>query len=261
MNVRMSDSLQRKSNMENIVDSVLTAFLNDKILEKLDLEEPGTEVTEDFFVLREENRSRIIFYKNSIIHYYVPVAFYASVLLLLNGKTELSLENVKTEFTQIKEMFSHEFIYPEATKEEEQERILYDYLISESLIERTGAAVTLTERGTAILPFFSKIIRDYLESYYVVLHTVLHESKTRVSRKDLVINIRKTGIKMFHTGDIALAESLSLPNYNNALAMIENRNAIIRHDAGKKSIEMEITDRRLLEIIMSKITEYLKVIG
>lgn len=261
MNVRMSDSLQRKSNMDNIVDSVLTAFLDDKILEKLDLEEPGTEGTEDFFVLKEENRSRIIFYKNSIIHYYVPVAFYASALLLLNGKTELSLENVKTEFSQIKEMFSHEFIYPEATKEEEQDRILYDYLISEALIERTGASVTLTERGTVILPFFSKIIRDYLESYYVVLYTVLHESKSRVNKKDLILNIRKTGIKMFHTGDIILAESLSLPNYNNALAMIENRDAIVRHDVGKKNTEMEIADRRMLEEIMTKITQYLKVIG
>lgn len=261
MNVRMSDSLQRKSNMENIVDTVLNAFLDDKILEKLDLEEPGAEDSEDFFVLKEENRSRITFYKNSIIHYYVPVSFYASVLLLLNGNTDLSLENVKTEFKLIKEMFSHEFIYPEATKEEEQDKILYEYLISESLIERTDTSVTLNEQSIEILSFFSKIIRDYLESYYIVLHTILHQSKSRINKKDLILNIRKNGIKMFHTGDILLAESLSLPNYNNALAMIENSGAMTRHDAGKKNTEMEIKDRRILEDLTEKIKRYLQVIG
>jgi hypothetical protein len=45
-------------------------------------------------------------------------------------------------------------------------------------------------------------------------------------KKDLIMEVRKNGIKMFHLGTVKLPEALSLPNYNNAVLMLEESGII-----------------------------------
>ena len=58
-------------------------------------------------------------------------------------------------------------------------------------------------------------------------------------------------------GKINLLESLSMPNYNNAVDMLESKNALKQIHTGEKKIEIEITDINKCEMINSRLREYI----
>ncbi|MBP7583975.1 MAG: 1-acyl-sn-glycerol-3-phosphate acyltransferase [Spirochaetes bacterium] len=262
VNVDMSDSLQRKINLEEIIETVLTAFLDDKIIEPL--KDPGSGgMMEDFYVINEDQRPRIVFYKNSIIHYLIPISFFSLALLYLHGKNELTGGSLDAEYEQIKRVFSREFIYAtcEEGAGEDREQVMLEYLKTQSIVELDGDAIRLSEGSIEVLKFFARIARDYLESYLVALQSLGSWRKDRSSKKEIVQDVRKTGIRLFHTGDVRLMESLSLPNYNNALKMLMSEGALREVATGKKSPDLEIVDREKLKDILEKVNSYLYALG
>ncbi len=262
INVRMSDSLQRRANLVEIMESVIDTFLKDGILEHLKFEEGSGTAEDEFYIIKEENRPRIMFYKNSILHYFLPLAMQALSHIRLAAKGALSEKEAEEEYRFIRDLFELEFIYPAENDEVERERsrLMREYIVSESFVQDAGSSRTVSERGSEAFHFFAGILKDYLESYLVVTQAALAIGKSRLNRKDLVTEVRKTGIKMYHTGEITLAESLSLPNYNNALALLEARGILTRRDSGKKYPDMEITDRKELEALNASLKEYLAAI-
>jgi len=219
INVKMSDTLQRKANLEEIIETVLNAFLDDRIIEPLKDETGG--MMEDFYIINEDQRQRIVFYKNSIIHYMIPLAFYSLALLYLNAKNALDEAGLDAEYDRIKRIFSGEFIYAsyEEGESDDKEKEMLEYLRTESIVDAPGGNIALNENSTETLKFFARIVRDYLESYLIVLHGIAASRRGRAPKKDVLQEIRKTGIRLFHTGDVRLMESLSLPNYTTALKM------------------------------------------
>lgn len=261
INVDMSDSLQRKVHLEEIIETVLSAFLEDRIIEPL--KDEGGKMMEDFYIINEDQRPRIVFYKNSIIHYLLPISFFSLALLHLHAKNSLTGQALFAEYEQIKRVFSREFIY--ATYEEDEgnnrEVGMLEYLKTESIVESEGEEIRLSEGSIEVLRFFARIVRDYLESYLIVLHSLASARKDRSVKKDIVQDIRKTGIKLFHTGDVRLMESLSLPNYNNALKMLMIEGAVREVATGKRSPDVEIIDRGKTKEILDRVSAYLYALG
>ncbi len=258
----LSDSLRNRDNLGEIEDTVIATFLEDKILEKLTFEGESPDRQDDgFFIIREENRPRIIFYKNSIINYFLPIAFYGTALLHLNKKGDITADAVFAGQRAIKELFSQEFIYDPETDEtvRRNDRLLLDFLVSNSLITLQDGRIAIEERSVEVLQFFARIIRDFLESYYVAASTIVTSRWKQVGKKELTMEARKSGIKMYHTGDITLSESLSLPNYNNAFAYLESHGWIRRKDVGKKQPDYEIIAPEEIEKMLDRIRDYLSV--
>jgi len=139
--------------------------------------------------------------------------------------------------------------------------VMLEYLKTQSIVELDGDAIRLSEGSAEVLKFFARIVRDYLESYLVVLHSLGSWRRDRSSKKDIVQDVRKTGIRLFHTGDVRLMESLSLPNYNNALKMLTSAGALREVATGKKSPDLEIIDRGKLKDILEKLNAYLYTLG
>ncbi len=261
INVTMSHTLQRKANLEEIIETVLSSFIDDRIIEPLK-DETGS-VMEDFYIINEDQRQRIVFYKNSIIHYIIPLAFFSLALLYLNAQNALDASGLNAEYEGIKRIFSGEFIY--ASYEEggsvDREKEMLEYLRTESIVDAAGGDIALNDHSTETLKFFAGIVRDYLESYLIVLHGIAVPRRGRTSKKDLLQEIRKTGIRLYHTGDVRLMESLSLPNYSTALKMLTDIGAAREAPSGKKGTDIEIVDRRKVEEILGKVNAYLFVIG
>jgi glycerol-3-phosphate O-acyltransferase len=261
LNVDMSDSLQRKYNLEEIIETALSAFLDDRIIEPL--RDEGNRMMEDFYIINEDQRPRIVFYKNSIIHYLIPISFFSLALLYLNTKNSLTAPALDEEYDRIKQVFSLEFIYASCAEGEgdDKEKEMLEYLRTESIVDLAGEQIRLSEGSIEVLKFFGRIVRDYLESYLVVLHCLVAERKDRCGKKEIVQDIRKTGIKLFHTGDVRLMESLSLPNYSNALRMLTNEGAVREVPTGKKSPDVEIIDREKTKELLERVNAYLYALG
>ncbi len=256
----MSETLQRKANLEQITETVLQSFINDRIIEKL--KEEGAEDMPDFFIINEDQRPRIVFYKNSIIHYLIPIAFYSLAIVHLQRNSTLR-HTLSEEYDRIKKIFSAEFIYSSYREGEgtDAEEAMLKYLKTESLIVDQEGEVRPGENSEENLKIFATIIRDFLESYFIVLQTVLSTGKMRIAKRDMLQEIRKNGIRLFHTGDVRLMEALSQPNYHTALTMLVKYGIAREKSLGKKGSEFEIVDRAGVKELYDVISAYLSAIS
>ncbi|MBN2160388.1 MAG: 1-acyl-sn-glycerol-3-phosphate acyltransferase [Spirochaetes bacterium] len=258
--VRMSDHLAQASNIDEIIDYVLDSYFQDGIVgEPIAGVGRGTgELIEGLYTLSENERSRINFYKNSIVHYFLPVSFVSTALLVLGGDEGLEGHRIGDVFADMMDLLSEEFVYHES---------LYD-----SAGSIAKALAFLTERGTVAhregryhvadekrdeLVLFAKAVQDFLESYLIVCDSV-YQVKKRSSRKDLMYEVRKNGIKLFHLSEVKLTESLSMPNYENAITKLGRIMAIEAVPAGKKQVDLVVKDEQKVIEVKNRIERYLR---
>ena len=260
---RLSETLKDRDNFDEIIDYVIQSFKEDKILESLKVVGEGKkiETMPDMYVLPEENRPRMIFYKNSIIHYFLPLTFSSLALRIMNKKGETSFDSFRSEYVYIRDLFMKEFIYPESMLEDVmqsiQDAIEYMQRKDFATINKNSIAINADREKDAQLRFFGRILQEYLESYYVVCSTLLPKKRVQIQKKDLLTEIRKNGVKMYHTGEIMLSESLSLPNYTNALSLLRSEKALSEKQVGRKNILIELTNQETVETLFEKIKIYL----
>ncbi|MCX8123033.1 MAG: 1-acyl-sn-glycerol-3-phosphate acyltransferase [Spirochaetes bacterium] len=260
---QLSDALKNRNNFDEIIDYVIQSFKEDKILESLKVVGEGKklETMPDMYVLPEENRPRMIFYKNSIIHYFLPLTFSSLALRIMNKNKDTSLDSFRSEYVYIRDLFMKEFIYPEDMLEDVmvsiQDAIKYMQLKGFASITKNSIAINDDREMDAQLRFFGRILQEYLESYYVVCKTLLPKKRIQIQKKDLLTEIRKNGVKMYHTGEIMLSESLSLPNYTNALSLLRSEKALSEKQVGRKNIIIELINQEKVETLFEKIKIYL----
>ncbi len=254
---RMSETLQDRFNIEEIMKHVLHTYLHDRILEQLKIVEKKKEVhIEDFYVLKDDNRTRIGFYKNNIIHFFVPIAF-VSCAILRSGGGKAALADIKAGYHFLRDLFSREFVFTEG--DDNIDKVL-EYLKSASLIDMNEAGDIVIAGGrSSDLLIYSKMILDQIESYYVVIRTIVDLKENRIKRSKLLVNVRKTGYKMYHLGGLSLAESLSVPCFINAIDRFSNAGILKGGDRLRDDAEVDIGDLDRAREFEKTLKEYISI--
>ncbi len=262
--IRMSESLHDLSNLDEIVDYVIGAYMEDRIVEELRVEgSKKKEVVKDFYVLREDNRARIVFYKNSIIHYMVPLSMAAVAVLVSRKKADTGYSAVKEICLTLRRLFAHEFVFSPPTDEDGLpfDRDVFEHLRTEHIIAGEDGVITVDEAGVDVLRYHAKIIQEYFESYYIVLHTVLNQRVRKTGRKDFIADVRRAGVRLYHTGEVRLSESLSMPNYENAVRWLGDDGILVQKGAGTKNAEISMVDKDRALTIFDFVKTCLEVIA
>ncbi|MCP4130995.1 MAG: hypothetical protein GY754_08445 [bacterium] len=245
LGIRMSDLLYSESSYDDIIDYVLEAYSEDQIVTQMEIEESKSDNSNpltDLYVLNEEDRARINFYKNNIINFLVPVSLISLAVLRSVGRSGTNSEKITVLYKEIKELFSKEFIFTEDMDDIDKSLVsILKYLEKKSIISVDNAKITITEPGLDELTFYARVVQDYLESYLIVLSTLVPNGKKKRSKKDIIYDIRKNGIKMYHLGEIQLLESLSMPNYTNALGWLKENGFTSEKQVGKKARNIDLT--------------------
>ncbi len=256
----VSDSLKDDSNIDEIIDYVIEAYQEDGIVREIELEYSEDEKSnlDQLYALSEDERARINFYKNTIIHLMLPLSFSALGILYAAGKGAATKDEVFRVYLELRDFFSKEFVYPAFMNDD---RAVFEktlaYLNDKSLITVSGSSIEISEGSSDVLQFYSRILQDYFEAYQIVLSTVVKLNKKKISRKDLVSEIRKNGIKMYHFGSVRFMESLSMSSYNNAIKMLEYYDTLQEKFISKKNREIKFKDLRKVDDIRERFSEYL----
>lgn len=253
--VRMSDQLTEASNFDEIIDYVLDSYMQDNIVA-----EPvaGTdrETLEGLYVLNENERSRINFYKNTVVHFFLPAAYLSLSLLSAEGESAEETA-LAVAFEDLRGLFEGEFIYAEgmydtgATLEAD-----LGYLVSKGLVTRENGRVAVAPGNREVVVLFAKAIQDFLESYLVVCDTAT-QVKKKLGRREFLYEVRKNGIRLYHLGEVKLTESLSMPNYENAMAWLEKEGCMEIIQSGKKQVDVRILDESTARRMRKRIEGYL----
>ena len=188
----------------------------------------------------------------------LPLNMISLALLITSDNDKTTVDKISAEFEKIKDMFSMEFIYQDIMNDTNRavENTL-SHLEEENIITRQVNDITINDTGSGEeLKFFASMIQDYIESYLIIINTILDHGGHGVLRKDLIVEIRKRGTSMYHLSEIQCSEALSMINYNNGLDKFIEMNIIQQHGDSKKA-EIIIQDKENIAAIKSVLSDYL----
>jgi len=174
---------------------------------------------------RSKKRISLDYYKNNIIHFFVPLLFVGASLN--KGDREISLENIKNDFQFLSSLFASEFLIDKEGNKDFASTV--SWLESERIVrvkDENGAKSLYVEDKKAIQTFANGL-RNYLEAYYaasVGVKKVLR-GELKIREGNLLTTVLKSGLKLLLKKEILNRESLATPYLQNALKFI-NKNVI-----------------------------------
>jgi glycerol-3-phosphate O-acyltransferase len=86
---------------------------------------------------------------------------------------------------------------------------------------------------------FAGLVRNYIESYWVVIRGCLYLRKGAMQEKDWMRKIQRLAVKMYKKGEIRRAEALSQSNYQSAMQFLQDDEIVYISESGDKGDKKE----------------------
>lgn len=217
-----------------ILDEALELLRRDEHIEHI------VEAEDSFYAVTQEARPELAFYRNNIVHLFVPEALLSTAALRF-GQPRVDLADLREETRFLSRLFKYEWIY--------EERAEFENVFHRTLryFERTGwleveadeaegdAVIALTRDPPVELEYLRRMILTFLEAYALMSRELDGLGEGR-ARSDLLADALKKGKGAFLRGEVLYYESLSKPTLTNALRLFEDWGVIERAESGRDPI-------------------------
>ena len=233
---------------EKAVGEALNLFDQSGLISRMGAEEDEEEVEEIVYSLADDKRMNLEYYKNNILHYFLPLSFVATSILT-SPEDMVPVNRISDDYSFFKRLFRHEFIFDDRQNDQEEVREILSYLRDRGLIagfdREEKAWIEVKGRGrTSLLPF-AGLIHNYMESYWVVVRGCYYLRKGQKAERDWLKNIQGLGARMYRKGEIRRAEALSQSNYQSAIRYLQDVNIVTANEVQDKG-EKRFTKRYAL---------------
>src|SRR4030043_127916 len=237
---------------EKAIAEALNIFTQSDILTKIEAEEDeAEEMQEVVYSLDDEKRLYLEYYKNNILHFFVPLSFVATSMVKSNEDV-IPLSRILADYKYLKRLLWNEFIFDEEKDDIDEVNSVLEYLFNRKMIkpeEREDEVwIEVKGRGRIKLKSFVGLIHNYLESYWIVVRSCSYLKKSPLVEKEWLKKIRTLADRLYRKGEILRSEALSQSNYINVIKFLEEMGLIsgIAKDTkgGKKEISYALTERR-----------------
>lgn len=251
---------------EKAVVEALHLFSQSGLISRMGTEEDEEEIEEIVYSLEDNKRMNLEYYKNNILHYFLPVSFVATSILT-SPEDMIPINRINDDYSFFKRLFRHEFIFDDEKNDLDEVGEVLTYLRDRGMIagfdKNEKAWIEVKGRGrTSLLPF-AGLIHNYMESYWVVIRGAYYLRKGAKAEKDWLKNIRDLGARMYRKGEIRRAEALSQSNYQSAVRYLQDVNIITetevqdkgdrrftkRYALTENKVQMESLRRRLFKFL------------
>ena len=253
------------SHREKAIADALNIFNQTDIISKVEAaEEEEEELQEVVYSLADSKRLNLEYYKNNILHFFVPICFVATAMVK-HAEDMISLTKIMSDYKFLKWLLWNEFIFDERRDDVDDVQDVLDYLHKKSLIvtaERDGEVwIEAKSRGLARLKPFAGLIHNYLESCWIVARSMVYLKKKPLTQKEWLSKIRPLGDRIFRKGEVLRAESLSNANYINAIKFLEDAELVVSQMEGKSGKEerfYRLTENRAqMEVLRRRLFKFL----
>ncbi len=217
-----SDALK---NPATAVIEALSSLREEHLIEEIK-SEPDEPDFEKVFYVPEERRLTIEFYKNNILHFFIPAAFVATSIL--SKQTDgVSKEQIVADYTYFRKLFKYEFVYDLDFSDADRVRQVIDHFKKQKIVTEHGRNITVNQDKEQMLTRFAELIRNFIESYLVTTESLPNYiTRGPKSERDLIKRINVTGQKMYKKKEITRIEALSRINFKNALELLTHENIL-----------------------------------
>jgi len=213
---RLSDTLAMDH--ERAVEQVVDAYLQRKFIEQVG-KEAQDDTRDGVFTVSENRRPMLEYYKNNAIAFFVPAAYTALAIRELDA-FQFSTAQLHDAYAFLQDLFKNEFAFDVDKSTETYVRKTLKAFIDDAIIiphPTLPDRYNITSVGFRKLKLFSRFLKTYLESYWVVLNFFMAHPQNAVAAKDRIKRIQSLGGKLYKKREIDLKESLSKVNYSNAV--------------------------------------------
>lgn len=261
LNVRFARTF---NNYDAIIEETLIDLENSKVIERVREPEDGEE--DELIAIDEKKRHVLEYYKNNIIHFFLPASFVAiSILAQKTFRPQINI--IIDDFITLKKLFKHEFVYDNDIPNDKYIENVCTFFHENQWIENYNSEneFDLNHEGLRICELFASFVYNYLEGYWVCLRGLrLLEKKEKFFDKDFVKKLINEGNKALKLGFIERAESISKIMYENALKYCEEEDflsKIVERDGRRNHPPKEFftkgTRYKDISIIIRKISRFL----
>ena len=253
--VKMAPSLALK---EEALTATIQIFINWVCLVHKDIrgEKNGTA---EAYLLPDDQRLRLEYYKNNIIHHFIPVSFLAMAILACSEEA-ISWSGLRDDYIFLKRVFSLEFMMGDDHDGELAAVLAYLRRCGTLKKEEETVVWELEEGARERLIPFAGLVRSYLESYQVAFNACLQFNNALETEKDQQNYIRVWAEKMYARGEIRRAESMSGATYANVLKFLQEE-AIISSAISRTEEKAEgigaVIDKDRLATVQSHLARFL----
>lgn len=252
-----SETTRDKYSVIDIGDHVLRMFMREKFIEQLRYDEKESD--EDFFVIKEEARPPLSFYKNSITHFMLDISLLCcAVMHLRHSGMDIEIPALGSRMHYLKNLASREYVFGPryADMGALAERIIREFMIPHNILKERDGRFIVSEENFQDIIMFSRALQDVVESYFIVFDYAGRMDEHQHGVRDLTAEIRKYGLKLYHTEVIRAPESLSIPNYTNALKKLAEYGILSEDHGGKKGVLYRMEDRVRLKELRDGVFSY-----
>ena len=166
-------------------------------------EDEDEEMQEVVYSLKEEKRLNLEYYKNNILHFFVPLCFVATSMIRSNEDVT-SQTRIIGDYKFLKKLLWNEFIFDEHKDDAEEVNEVLAYLYDRKMIisaERENQiCIEIKGRGNKKLKPFADLIHNYLESFWIVIRSCQYLKKNPLPKKDWLKKIMTLGDRMYQEG-------------------------------------------------------------
>ena len=214
--VKLADTLLM--DQLNTLEHVLDTYVQRKFIDKVS-ENPEALLTAALFKVNENKRPNLEYYKNNCISFFVPAAITA-IAILAKDAFQFSATDLHDDYKFLQYFFKYEFAYDvDKTPEYFVRKNLKAFIDDAVLMPHPKLPDTynLTSSGFRKLQLFSRFLKPYFESYWIVLNFLMKNSQNSMKAKERLKKIETIGNRMYKSKEIERKESLSVINYSNGI--------------------------------------------
>ncbi|MSP91596.1 MAG: hypothetical protein EXR79_07310 [Myxococcales bacterium] len=204
--------------------------------------------SEDVLLVKKAGRLHLDYYKNNLLHLYVPEALLAASLLALresnlggaraNGAGALDPVELQEQTKFLSRLLKFEFVYEPGISFEQQYQRTVDEFCAEGWLARDAdGRLQLAATVVPAVRLYAKLIQNFIESYWVVGRALDGLKKGAMTEKAFLEHVQAEAEKAFDLGAVQCYEAVSKVNLSNALKIFIEQGFVRRafEGSGKKS--------------------------
>ncbi len=188
----------------------------------LNMQDTGFELV---YLPVERRRLALDFYRNNIIHHFVPASI---VALALESFTvdAVPFEALSDRTRDLSRLLKFEFLFrSERHFADEVRRALDDLKSEEVIVEENGFVVKVAGQAER-RSLFCAVLEHFVESYWLTARALKILRKGPLHEKDFISSALRMGDNLFVQGGIRLYESINREVIKNALKTFQDRRII-----------------------------------
>ncbi len=216
MNAELSDTL--RIDPDTTLNTVINDFMARDFIELAD--EDDKDITENtIFIVKDNKRAVLDYYKNSVISFFIRYAYTAMAILEVD-RFQFPCSDLIIRYKFLEKLFIDEFFFDETVTCEENISACIKGFINEGILipdTADSALYQITPLGLKKLKWLAVFLLPFFESYLTTLQYFEKYEPDKHDEKERIKKIHSMGTKLYKGKLINLKESLSQVTYRNAV--------------------------------------------